>query len=172
MGTALVLAARMEAPPKAMVFEELAGLVHIALSAPGGVAMATLEAPQPLQLGPEVPFPLFAACAGLPSDAVLTGTHARQVVASVGLGFCIAEVAADALITATPDTATHPAGAGAGAVPEPAASPCWPMRGRVTASAPACSRRWPASQRTRRPAAPPARWRRCCCPARTCRSTG
>ena len=104
VGTALVLAARMEAPPKAMVFEELAGLVHIALSAPGGVAMATLEAPQPLQLGPEVPFPLFAACAGLPSDAVLTGTHA-PVVASVGLGFCIAEVTADALATATPDTA-------------------------------------------------------------------
>ena len=51
VGTALVLAARMDAPPATMVFEELAGLVRIALTGEDGEAMATLEAPQPLQLG-------------------------------------------------------------------------------------------------------------------------
>lgn len=104
VGTALVLAARMDAAPAGMVFEELAGLVRIRLSAPGGVPMATLDAPQPLQLGPEVRVPLVAACLGLPPSQVLTGTHA-PVVASAGLGFCIAEVAAEALGAATPDTA-------------------------------------------------------------------
>ena len=102
VGTALVLAARMDAPPATMVFEELAGLVRIALTAGDGEAMATLEAPQPLQLGAEVPADLAAACLGLRSDQVLTATH-RPVVASCGLGFAIAEVAPDALGTITTD---------------------------------------------------------------------
>ena len=103
VGTALVLAARMGAPPDAMVFEEVAGLVRIALTARDGKAMATLEAPQPLQLGAEVPMELAAACLGLRPDQVVTGTH-RPVVASCGLGFAIAEVAPDALGAATTDT--------------------------------------------------------------------
>ena len=104
VGTALVLAARMDARPAAMVFEELAGLVHIALTVRDGEQMATLEAPQPLQLGPEVPPDLVAACLGLRPGQVLTGTH-RPVVASCGLGFAVVEVAADALGAVTADTA-------------------------------------------------------------------
>ena len=102
VGTALVLAARMDPPPDAMVFEELAGLVHLRLTHPGGVPMATLEAPQPLQTGAEVPVALVAACAGLRPGDVLTGTH-PPVVAGVGNGFVIAEVAPAALASAAPD---------------------------------------------------------------------
>ena len=105
VGTALVLAARMETPPEAMVFEELAGLVHIRLTRPGGVAMATLEAPQPLQTGPEIAAALVADCLGLPVAAIHTGTH-LPVVASVGLGFAIAEVTPAALGAVVPDTAS------------------------------------------------------------------
>ena len=103
VGTALVLAARMEAPPETMVFEELAGLVHIHLTRPGGVPMATLEAPQPLQAGPDIPAALVAGCLGLPAAAVLAGTH-PPVVASVGLAFAVAEVTSAALGAAVPDT--------------------------------------------------------------------
>ena len=96
VGTALMLAARMDRPPETMVFEELAGLVHIALTVRDGEATATLEAPQSLQLGAEVPGDLAAACLGLRPGQVLTGTH-QPVVASCGLGFAIAEVVPDAL---------------------------------------------------------------------------
>lgn len=103
VGTALVLAARMDAPPDVMLFEEPAGLVRVGLSMRDGAPMATLEAPVPLQLGPEVPVALLAACAGLHTCQVLTGTH-PPVVASVGLGFAVAEVAPDALASIIPDT--------------------------------------------------------------------
>ncbi len=104
VGTALVLAARMDTPPEAMVFEELAGLVHIRLTRPGGVSMATLEAPQPLQSGPDIPAAVVAGCLGVPAAAVLAGTHA-PLVASVGLGFAVAEVTSAALAAAVPDIA-------------------------------------------------------------------
>ena len=65
--------------------------------------MATLEAPQALQLGAEVQVELAAACLGLRAEQVVTGTH-RPVVASCGLGFAIAEVAPDALGAVTTDT--------------------------------------------------------------------
>ncbi len=104
VGTALVLAARMVTPPEAMVFEELAGLVPIRLTRPGGVAMATLEAPQPLQTGPDIAAALVAGCLGLPASAVLAGTH-PPVVASVGLAFAVAEVTPAGLAAAAPDTA-------------------------------------------------------------------
>ena len=103
VGTALVLAARMDAPPDLMLFEEVAGLVRVALSVRDGAPMATLEAPLPLQLGPEVPVPVLAACAGLHPDQVLTATH-PPMVASVGLGFAIAEVRPEALASITADT--------------------------------------------------------------------
>ena len=103
VGTALVLAARMDAPPETMVFEELAGLVHMTLSTRDGTPMATLEAPQPLSIGAEVPADAIAACLGLQPGQVVTGTH-RPVIAGVGLGFCIAEVAPDALGAVTTDT--------------------------------------------------------------------
>ncbi len=103
VGTALVLAARMDATPSAMVFEELAGLVRISLTVRDGEAMATLDAPQALQLGAEVPVDVVAACAGLHPDQVVTATH-RPTVASCGLGFCVMEVAPDALGAAIADT--------------------------------------------------------------------
>jgi len=105
VGTALVLAARMGTPPEAMVFEQPAGLVHIRLTRPSGVPMATLEAPQPLQTAAEVPVVLVAACAGLRPAEVLAGTH-PPVVAGVGYSFVIAEVACAVLASATPDART------------------------------------------------------------------
>ena len=97
VGTALVLAA--ERPAEHMVFEELAGLVHIALT-PG---VATLEAPVPLQKGPAVPVDVVAACLGLDPTDFRTGAHA-PVIASVGLGFAFAELTPGALNRAAPDT--------------------------------------------------------------------
>lgn len=104
VGTALVLAARAEAPPDTMLFEELAGLVRVRLARDGGQPTATVDAPQPLQLGAEVPAPLVAACAGLRPGDIVTDAHGPRI-ASVGLGFAFAEVSAAALAVAAPDTA-------------------------------------------------------------------
>lgn len=111
VGTALVLAAGMAQPPGRMVFEEAAGLVPIALGY-GERATATVEAPLPLALGAEVPAETVAACAGLRPDRVRTAAH-RPVIASVGLGFCVAEVEPDALAGAAPDPAMFRVAAGA-----------------------------------------------------------
>ena len=104
VGTALVLAARAGAPPEAMVFEELAGLVRVCLAREGGQLTATVDAPQPLRLGADVPPPLVAACAGLSLGDIVTDAHG-PCVASVGLGFALAEVSAAALAGAAPDVA-------------------------------------------------------------------
>ena len=96
VGTALVLAARR--PATRMVFEELAGLVTIDLAD----GRATFTAPQPLQRGPDVPVATVAACLGFPADQVVTATHA-PVIASMGLGFAVAEVTPTALAAARTD---------------------------------------------------------------------
>ena len=104
VGTALVLAARAAEPPASMVFEELAGLVALRLTSRDGHPIATLDAPQPLRLGADVPVSSVAACAGLSPGDVVTDAHG-PCVASVGLGFAFAEVSLAALAGATPDPA-------------------------------------------------------------------
>jgi trans-2,3-dihydro-3-hydroxyanthranilate isomerase len=85
----------------ALVFEEIAGLVEIKIAA-GDVV--TIDAPQPLSLGSEMPVEMLAGCAGLAPQDVVTKTH-NPVAASVGNGFVIAEVTNDALTKAAPDIA-------------------------------------------------------------------
>lgn len=82
-------------------FEEIAGLVEVKVAA-GDVV--TIDAPQPLTLGAEMPVDMLAGCAGLEPRDVVTTTH-NPVAASVGNGFVIAEVSNDALTQAAPDIA-------------------------------------------------------------------
>ena len=103
MGTALALAARMADRPDAMMFEEAAGLVPIRFTW-DGTPTATLDAPQPLSLGREVPVEVVAACAGLQADDLVTSGH-LPVIAGCGNNFAMAEVTAGALARASPDTA-------------------------------------------------------------------
>ena len=104
VGTALALAARMDSRPDAMVFEEAAGLVHMAFDWSGPHPAATLEAPQPLSLGEVIAADTIAACVGLLPADILTGLHA-PVIAGMGTMFVLAEVTPDALARAAPDTA-------------------------------------------------------------------
>ncbi|MDB5411850.1 MAG: Phenazine biosynthesis protein PhzF [Rubritepida sp.] len=85
-------------------FEEIAGLVEVRVErdAAGAATGTTIAAPQPLQLGREMPAALVAGCVGLPEDAVLTAAH-QPVLASVGNSFVIAEVTSEALSRAAPD---------------------------------------------------------------------
>ncbi len=89
-----------------LLFEEIAGLVEVRVeqNASGDPTGATIAAPQPLSLGPELPAETVAELAGLaPADVVLDA-H-RPVLASVGNPFFIAEVTGDALTRAAPDFA-------------------------------------------------------------------
>jgi len=86
-----------------LLFEEVAGLVPVDLTRHAGNIIATLTAPQPLQLSAECAPEAVAAAIGLPASAVLTTRH-RPVVASVGLAFLCAELdSAESLSRATPD---------------------------------------------------------------------
>ena len=79
-------------------FEEIAGLVEVEIAD----GKPTIAAPQPLQLGAEMPAELLAGCVGLAaSDVVLT--HHKPVLATVGNSFVVAEVTGDALTRAVPD---------------------------------------------------------------------
>ena len=103
VGTAYVLARAGGDRDGVMLFEETAGLVEVRVRRDGAgtVTGATIAAPQPLSLGPELPADAVAACAGLsPSDVVVSG-H-RPVEASVGVTFVLAEVTGDALTRAAP----------------------------------------------------------------------
>jgi trans-2,3-dihydro-3-hydroxyanthranilate isomerase len=95
-------------------FEEIGGLVEVELLREDGtVTGATIRAPQPLQLGKEVPPELVARCASIDAAAIRTDAH-RPVIASVGLGFAFAELdTLEALAAARPNvTAFHEAAAG------------------------------------------------------------
>ncbi|TAJ88581.1 MAG: PhzF family phenazine biosynthesis protein [Reyranella sp.] len=107
VGTAYVLAQQGLDERGKLLFEELAGLVEIdverdAANMPIG---ATIAAPQPLSLGPELAVETVAACAGLEPSDIRLGGH-RPVEASLGNPFVIAEVEASALSRATPDFAS------------------------------------------------------------------
>ena len=95
----------MGSAPDLLVFEELAGLVSIAplRGADGAVTGARIAAPLPLELSAEVPPATIAACIGLAPADIVSTTHA-PVIASVGIGFVIAEIAGiDALGRAAPE---------------------------------------------------------------------
>ena len=102
VGTALVLAAHMPERPHRMVFEEKAGLVPIAFDWSGPAAHATLEAPQVLTVGADIPAAVIAGCVGLAVEDVLTNLP-KPAVASVGTFFIIAEVTAESLARAVPE---------------------------------------------------------------------
>ena len=104
VGTALVLAAQKTPRPGAMAFEEAAGLITIRLDWSGSMPRATVDAPQPLVLGNTIPSEIIAACAGLASSDILTGTH-RPIIAGTGVKFAIAEVSPEALGRAAVDLA-------------------------------------------------------------------
>jgi trans-2,3-dihydro-3-hydroxyanthranilate isomerase len=102
VGTAFVLASR-GIGGDVLRFEEMAGLVEIEIArdADGRVTGATVQAPQPLTLGDEIPADEVARCVGLAPEDVVVSTH-PPVVASVGVHFVIAEVTGAALTRAAP----------------------------------------------------------------------
>jgi trans-2,3-dihydro-3-hydroxyanthranilate isomerase len=107
VGTAFVLARRMDAPPGHLTFEEGAGLVrvHLLRGAAGVVTGARMSAPRSLSMGIEVPVEAVAVCVGLSPDDIATNVH-PPVVASVGMPIVVAEVSnVAALSRATPDDA-------------------------------------------------------------------
>jgi trans-2,3-dihydro-3-hydroxyanthranilate isomerase len=108
VGTAFVLAASGHANGERIVFEELAGLVDVAVhrdehSAPTG---ATITAPQPLAMGETMPAATLAACVGLDIEDVVLRSHPPRW-ASMGNPFVLAEVTNEALTRAVPDVAAY-----------------------------------------------------------------
>jgi trans-2,3-dihydro-3-hydroxyanthranilate isomerase len=107
VGTGWVLAQQGRDRGGVLLFEEIAGLVEVRVDrdpAGGAPAGATIAAPQPLSLGPEMPVEALAACVGLDRDAVIVAAH-QPILASVGNSFVVAEVAPEALARAVPDLA-------------------------------------------------------------------
>lgn len=104
VGTAYVLAQQGRDKGGKLLFEELAGLVEIDVErdASGMPVGATIVAPQPLSLGPELPVATVAACASLQPADIRAGAH-KPVGASLGNPFVIVEVEPAALSRATPD---------------------------------------------------------------------
>ena len=104
VGTGYVLAEAGRDRDGVLLFEEPAGLVAVQVDrAPGGaVTGARIAAPQPLSLGAELPAAAVASCAGLDVRDIVIDAH-RPVLASVGIGFVMAEVSAAALTRAAPD---------------------------------------------------------------------
>jgi len=94
VGTAWVLRDR----GRQLRFEEIAGLVEVEIEDD----RPTIAAPQPLQLGAEMPADLLAGCVGIATGDVVVKNH-RPVLATVGNSFVIAEVTGEALTRAVPD---------------------------------------------------------------------
>ena len=94
VGTAWVLRDR----GSKLRFEEIAGLVEVEIADD----KPTIAAPQPLQLGAEMPADLLAGCVGIATNEVIVANH-KPVLATVGNSFVIAEVTGEALTRAVPD---------------------------------------------------------------------
>jgi trans-2,3-dihydro-3-hydroxyanthranilate isomerase len=103
LGTGVSLARRLPSLGSSFVLEVKAGLVRVTIErdAAGRAIGGTIEAPEPLTLGEEVPRDVVAACAGLDVNDVCIDHHA-PIVASVGTPYVIAEVNPDALTRASP----------------------------------------------------------------------
>jgi trans-2,3-dihydro-3-hydroxyanthranilate isomerase len=92
VGTAYVLATQAAKPPQRLLFEEMAGLVPVAiLSEQGKVVGAELTAPRPLSKQAQVSAAQAASCLSLSAGDVKTDRH-PPLVASVGLPFLMVEV--------------------------------------------------------------------------------
>ncbi len=106
VGTACVLARHGRDRNGLLRFEQMAGLVEIAVERNGAaeVTGAVIAAPQVLSLGVELPAAGIAACAGLGSGDIVTAAH-QPVQASLGVKFVLAEVTGGALANAAPDLA-------------------------------------------------------------------
>ena len=96
VGTAYVLGQQSEIFGKpvgdTLRFEEKAGLVEVTLRrTEGRVTAATIRAPKPLHVGPDVSEETIARCIGIDSRRIVKTTH-RPVFVSVGLTFAVAEV--------------------------------------------------------------------------------
>jgi trans-2,3-dihydro-3-hydroxyanthranilate isomerase len=98
VGTAYVLARAGESCGRAisgdrLIFEEIAGLVHIDLLKENGSTIgARLAAPQPLHIGEEISAEIVAAACSLQPDDIRTNAH-RPCVASCGAAFLFVELA-------------------------------------------------------------------------------
>ena len=106
VGTACVLARHGRDRNGVLRFEQMAGLVEIAVErdAAGVVTGAVIAAPQALSLGIELPVDGIAACAGVAASDIVASGH-KPVQASLGVKFVLAQVAPAALAGATPDIA-------------------------------------------------------------------
>lgn len=105
VGTAYVLATQAAKPPQRLLFEEMAGLVPVAiLIEQGKVVGAELTAPQPLSKQAQVSAAQAVSCLSLSAGDVKTDRH-PPLVASVGLPFLMVEVVSrEALRRAKPGT--------------------------------------------------------------------
>jgi hypothetical protein len=133
VGTAFVLARHGRDTDGLLRFEEIAGLVEVRVSgdADGEVTGATIEAPQPLQTGAELPAEAIAACAGLkPSryrrDEPPAGARLRRRVLRCGGGQVGGAWQRDAGSQPVPGCAGRPSRAGGPAL---AVSLCSRWRG-------------------------------------------
>jgi trans-2,3-dihydro-3-hydroxyanthranilate isomerase len=106
VGTAYVLSRLRLATGDELRFEELAGLVTVRMErgGDGAVLGATIDAPQPLSLGVQIPPSSIAVCAGVATSDIVS-THHQPVHATVGNTYVIAEVTGDALSHAAPEIA-------------------------------------------------------------------
>ncbi|MGB6400436.1 MAG: PhzF family phenazine biosynthesis protein [Bradyrhizobium sp.] len=106
VGTAFVLATGAKRPPARFLFEEIAGLVPVAILTEDGKAVgAELTAPQPLKRLTPFSAEQTAACISLSAADIKTDRHPPQIV-SVGMPFLVAELhSRDALRRARPDAA-------------------------------------------------------------------
>ena len=98
VGTGWVLAGMGKARDGKLRFEEIAGLVEVTAKD----ETISIAAPQPLQLGTEMPAELLAGCVGLTASDIVLTRH-RPVLATVGNSFVVAEVTGEALTRAAPD---------------------------------------------------------------------
>ena len=103
VGTAFVLATATPGLDE-LSFEVPAGLVRVRVERDreGRPAGASVDAPQALSLGDELPAQLVARLLRLDAADVVTGTHA-PVVASVGNPYVISELTGPALARCDPD---------------------------------------------------------------------
>jgi trans-2,3-dihydro-3-hydroxyanthranilate isomerase len=108
VGTAWVLASAGRDADGVLRFEEVAGLVEIAVERKdGAVAGCRVSAPRPLTVGPAPGAAVVAACVGL-----APGEVGEPVTASVGASFICAPVSPEALRRAQPDLAAFQTAAG------------------------------------------------------------
>lgn len=104
IGTAYVLACAGHPHGERLKLEVPAGIVDVEIESADGVPIGgKITAPQPLSLGRTFPREIIAACLGITSNDVITGTH-EPILASVGNPYIIVEVSTpQALERCSPD---------------------------------------------------------------------